>query len=74
MCTIIIIINGQLLNGFTGRTTPPPLSFSTRLMMVFMQLVEGIKTVRDLTKILKLTKSSETGCACFKKHFPAITG
>ena len=72
MCTIIIIINTQLLNGFTGRTTP--LSFSSRLMMVFTQLVEGIKTVRDLTKILKLTKSSETGCACFKKHFPAITG
>ena len=71
MGTIIIIINMQLLNGFTGRTTPP-LSFSTRLMMVFMQLVEGIKTVRDHTKILKLTKSSESGSACFNPIPPGL--
>ena len=40
--------------------------------MVFMQLVEGIKTVRDHTKILKLTKSSETGSACFNPIPPGL--
>ena len=64
------IINTQLLIGVTGYVSPR--YFFIGPVTVFMQLIEFIKTVRDHTKTLKLTRSNQAGTACFKNHLQVI--